>query len=109
MLLLGPPASINGLHVTSNSNNNILLSWSASFSPFSVAVTYSVKVEKDGEELLHSSNTSLTTFFFTPPEGICSLVKFVIQAFNSAGRSNESIITYKLLTSMYRYDVTIML
>ena len=87
------PTMPTDLQVDSVEEDEILFSWSPSFSPFSVQVTYQVEVENGNGDKINSETTNLTSFLQSRPES-CSTLIFKIYALNSAGKSNESYIVY---------------
>lgn len=98
----GPPTPLFNL-LASPEIDAVLISWSPSFSPFSVPVAYQVQVEEDHTgRLLLSMHTNSTTFLYTPPKDFCSVLQFKIYAFNRAGGTNDSVLTYYMFTSMLK-------
>lgn len=82
--------------------SSVFLSWSPSFSPFSVPVWYNVTVEDaDTGELLHLDSTHINSINYSPQEGFCSILQFIVHASNRAGETDGSVHNSSLLTSKY--------
>lgn len=95
----GPPDPVRNLEASKESNNQVLFSWSPSFSPYSVLVTYQVEVEDEGNvALIFSEATISTSLPYTYPEGFCSVLNIRIRTSNKAGKSSPSDVTYSMLT-----------
>lgn len=95
----GPPLPPVGLTaIMSQENSTIVLSWS-NFSPSYAPITYNVTIEEDvlthgDSELLLNRLTTSSSLLYTPPDDFCSVIFFMIQAFNGAGESNKEILHY---------------
>lgn len=94
---------MKSLEASKEFNNEVLFSWSPSFSPYSASVTYQLEVEDERNAApSFSGATSSTSLPYTYPEGICSVLNIRVSASNKAGRS-PSDFTYAMLTSKSTY------
>ena len=95
---LGPPTKPLDLIVSTQEDDTILFSWSPSFSSYSVPVTYQVQVQNE-DRVLQQSTTNSTWLLYDAHDDHCSILTFRTRASNRAGRTNESVLTYSMLTS----------
>ena len=86
--VLGPPSSPPHLESSPLSLKTLLLSWSPSFSPFSVLVTYKVEVWEGEDHEVTSFNTNSTSVTYTSRSVSCSLLQIRVAASNQAGQSD---------------------
>ncbi len=100
-IFVGPPTLPKARLESSSRGDSVLLafSWSPSFSPYSIPVTYKVAVENGSGGNMFSNHTKSTSFLYTPPGGFCSTLTFKVFATNEAGKSNVSAIEYSELAS----------
>ena len=106
MFISGPPdpPALQAL----SQGDNINFSWSLSFSPFSLPISYNLTLEDAGETLL-STTTDVTSHIYTPPGGFCSTLRLEVSAIASSGNSvaasNSSGLVYNMLTGILLCNV----
>lgn len=84
------------MHAAALGDNKIELSWD-NLSPSYFPITYELLVTDGitGEPIeLEGAITTATSFQFTPPNRLCLVLNFSVQAFSRAGRSEAAELTY---------------
>lgn len=96
--IFGPPDPVDDIDII-KLENQIYLTWSPPFSPYSIPVNYCVVIEDiNNETILLSTIINSTSLLHTFSEDFCSVLKIRIRAFNRAGNSTLAEQTYSLLT-----------
>ena len=94
MFLPAPPTEPVNLQAATTNDANIYFTWSVSFSPFDVSVIYVVMVSNADGMILLSTNTSLNAILYFHQKIACSVFTVSVHAFNKAGLSNQSSLSY---------------
>lgn len=84
VVAIGLPPPPTNIEATQPELDTFLLSWSPSFSPYSVPVTYQVQISSEMGTVVVTTN--LTSHLFTPEVKFCSF-QVKVSSINAAGQS----------------------